>query len=129
MSYIADFLRDIEIRPQDECWIIQIASERTRIDSKAKSPTEGIVGIGFLRGFDYWDDICLGIAIHPDYRNKGYGTLMMAWLDLIARQRGVKNLRLHVHPDNLSARKLYHKFDFVLEGQRENGEFILFKKY
>jgi ribosomal protein S18 acetylase RimI-like enzyme len=84
-----------------------------------------IIGYGFLRGWEEgWDDICLGVIIHPAFRANGYGELLVRFLHCAARNAGLSRIRLHVNPDNTKAYELYKKLGYTFEDTRENGELI-----
>ncbi len=83
------------------------------------------IGFGMLRGWDEgWEDICLGLIVHQDYRGKGYGSFLMSCLVDEAKRRGLARIRLHVNPENTTAINLYKKFGFKQEGIRDDGEGI-----
>ena len=83
-----------------------------------------IVGYGMLRGWDEGYDIpSLGIVIHPDERGKGMGEYMMLKLHGAAKQKGAKEVRLKVYPDNSAAIQLYKKLGYVFRGF-EQGQMI-----
>jgi len=66
------------------------------------------------QGLGYIDDETpqLGISLLPAYQGKGYGhQLMLAALDA-ARQAGIKQVSLTVHPEN-PARLMYARCGFV----------------
>lgn len=85
--------------------------------------------VGFIRGWnENWDDKCLGLIVHPRYRGRGYGSLMLHFLETVARNRGEKRLRLHVNPHNHPARKLYEKNYWYPYGRRDDGEIIMYKQ-
>ena len=97
--------------------------------SKPVSLKDKVLAYGFIRGWDAeWEDKCLGICVHPDHRNKGYGELMVRFLHVAARERGLEKIRLHVHPDNTKALSLYKKMGYEIVGTRKNGELIGYKK-
>ncbi len=58
------------------------------------------------------------IAIHPEYRNYGYGKRLLA--DTMRRiiQRGVVLATLEVRKNNLLAQRMYLKFGFKMVGKR-----------
>lgn len=58
------------------------------------------------------------IAIHPDYRRKGYGNKIVEGLISIARKEGVKKLTLEVRRSNIAAQNLYKKYGFMPYGVR-----------
>lgn len=76
------------------------------------------------------------IAVHPDFRRKGIGVLLMDNLLSISKIENLIGLTLEVRKSNLSAQNLYKKFGFVEEGVRpnyysDNGEdaIIMWKHY
>jgi len=86
------------------------------------------MAVGFLRGWEpRWEHKCLGLIVHQDARGRGYGSLMLRFLETIARDKGETKLRLHVDPQNHKARKLYEKNYWYPYGRRENGELIYYK--
>ena len=87
---------------------------------------EIILGYGMLRGWDEGYSIpSLGIYIHPLYRRKGLGKLMMLFLQSAAQLRGSTQVRLKVYSDNYAAIKLYQKMDYKFEGEQD-GQMIGF---
>lgn len=66
------------------------------------------------------------IAVHPDYRRRGIGELLLLDLFEQSAQRGVVRLTLEVRVSNLPAQALYQKYGFVTAGRRlryyANGE-------
>ncbi|MBE6066571.1 MAG: ribosomal-protein-alanine N-acetyltransferase [Clostridium lundense] len=76
------------------------------------------------------------IAVHPDFRRKGIGTLLMDKLMFISKNENLIGLTLEVRKSNLSAQNLYNQFGFIEEGVRknyysDNGEdaIIMWKHY
>lgn len=76
------------------------------------------------------------VAVHPDFRRKGIGTLLMDKLMFISKNENLIGLTLEVRKSNLSAQNLYKQFGFVEEGVRknyysDNGEdaIIMWKHY
>lgn len=59
------------------------------------------------------------IAVHPEYRGKGIGSMIVDALIDIARMDGVIAMTLEVRRSNLPAQGLYSKFGFVTEGIRK----------
>ena len=83
------------------------------------------IGFGMLRGWDEgWEDVCLGLVVHQNYRKQGCGSFLMKCLIDEAKRRKVSRIRLHVSPRNLPAIKLYKKLGFKQEGTRDDGELI-----
>ncbi len=59
----------------------------------------------------------IGMAVHDQYHNLGVGTaLMAALIDQADNWLNLLRLELTVFTDNKSARRLYEKFGFVIEG-------------
>ena len=70
------------------------------------------------KGYGYVDNKTpeLGIAILPDFKQKGIGTILMKEINQQARDDGYKSLSLSVDPDNHSAVRLYEKLGFEYFG-------------
>jgi ribosomal-protein-alanine N-acetyltransferase len=60
----------------------------------------------------------MNVAVHPDYRRRGIGELLLLDLYDQARPRGVLRLSLEVRASNLAAQGLYRKYGFQVEGRR-----------
>ncbi|MCC5900040.1 GNAT family N-acetyltransferase [Sodalinema gerasimenkoae] len=58
------------------------------------------------------------LAVHPDYRRRGLGQLMLWGLLHAARQRQLSRATLEVNANNLAARSLYEQFGFREAGRR-----------
>lgn len=65
-----------------------------------------------------------GLAIHPDFTGKGFGSKMMTEIIDLGKQRGLKRLELSTATFNTKAIKLYEKHGFVLEGIMKNYTYI-----
>lgn len=66
----------------------------------------------------------LGIAILPEYREKGIGRrLMQATIDA-AFERGMTRIELEVYERNHRARFLYQKLGFEIEGIKRKGLYL-----
>lgn len=84
-----------------------------------------IVGYGMLRGWDEgYDTPSLGLVIHPDYRGKGLGGLLMNFLHVAAALRGAKEVLLHVDQGNEVAIKLYQSLGYRLAGATNRDDFV-----
>lgn len=59
------------------------------------------------------------IAVHPEFRNSGVGSVLMKTLLAIARERGIIALTLEVRRSNHSAQALYRKYGFEEGGMRK----------
>jgi len=67
------------------------------------------------------------IAVHPEYRQNGIGSLLLESLIDIAKKEGISRMTLEVRKSNFVARKLYRKYGFEECGMRksyyaDNGE-------
>jgi ribosomal-protein-alanine N-acetyltransferase len=93
---------------------------------RKRMPLSGVVGYG-----GFWIILDEGhlstIAIHPDWRGRGLGELMLVALMDVAIMRGAGELTLEVRVSNHVAQNLYRKHGFVQVGLRkryyhDNGE-------
>lgn len=64
------------------------------------------------------------VGILKDYRGKGIGTSFFEMLDCWAKENGIKRLELTVECCNETARHLYEKSGFKIEGTREKSMFV-----
>lgn len=69
----------------------------------------------------------LTFAVHPDYRNRGIGAVLLRELGDEALRRGGKSIYLEVRRGNFVAQRLYNSFGFSVIGHRaryysDNGE-------
>jgi ribosomal-protein-alanine N-acetyltransferase len=67
------------------------------------------------------------IAVHPEYRKNGIGSLLIEGLIDIAKTEGISRMTLEVRRSNLAAQRLYRKYGFEECGLRksyyaDNGE-------
>lgn len=60
------------------------------------------------------------VAVHPDYRRRGLGEMLVAKLIAISEEKGIQQHSLEVRPSNRDAIALYHKFDFQEMGRRKS---------
>jgi ribosomal-protein-alanine N-acetyltransferase len=59
------------------------------------------------------------IAVHPEFRNCGIGSMLMDALIKEAEAQGIKALTLEVRKSNLKAQALYRKYGFEGTGARK----------
>lgn len=83
----------------------------------------GKVG-GKIVGFvEFWvmyeESHVIDIAVHPDFRSKGYGKTLMKHLIERSKALGAKKIFLEVRPSNTIAINLYKKFGFSESGIRK----------
>jgi ribosomal protein S18 acetylase RimI-like enzyme len=53
------------------------------------------------------------IIVLPEFRNKGVGKKMMAYIEKAAKKSGCGKITLEVRFDNMSARHLYKSLEFI----------------
>lgn len=66
------------------------------------------------------------VGVRAEYRNLGLGDGLMCELYQFAKQQGWQQLSLGVHQDNLAARRLYARHDWVTK--KTFGEYLLMTK-
>ena len=81
----------------------------------------GDLAIGFIIA-RFASDQCeiLNIAIDVSYRLKGYASILLDGLIKECQKKNIKELFLEVRESNLSAIKLYDKYNFNEVGLRKN---------
>jgi ribosomal-protein-alanine acetyltransferase len=62
----------------------------------------------------------LNVAVHPRYRRRGIGAVLMAEALREARERAAEAVTLEVRRSNLGARRLYASLAFEEVGVRRN---------
>jgi ribosomal protein S18 acetylase RimI-like enzyme len=83
------------------------------------------VAYGMLRGWDEgYPTASVGVAVRRTREREGIGRAMMEALHDAARARGADSVRLRVHPDNHSARRLYERLGYQPVGM-ERGEILM----
>jgi L-phenylalanine/L-methionine N-acetyltransferase len=65
-----------------------------------------------------------GLAIDPDHSGKGFGSMMMEEIKLLAKQNGFLRIELTVATGNEKAIELYKKAGFIHEGVLKNFTFL-----
>jgi len=61
-----------------------------------------------------------GIAIHPDFHNQGLGTKLLAKIEEIAHELGLRKLEAEFFEGNEVAQRLYiEKLNYEIEGRRK----------
>jgi len=73
--------------------------------------------VGMLRAFGimkYADDAAhlLLLAVHPVHRRAGTGSALLQWLELVARNAGIRIVRLETRDDNPAARAFYRRHGY-----------------
>ncbi|MDO7906474.1 GNAT family N-acetyltransferase [Paenibacillus sp. JX-17] len=70
----------------------------------------------------------IAVAVHPSYQRQGIGHALMNSIKGVAREKGIRKLRLRVLSSNTAAISFYKRCGFVEEG-RLVGEFYLEEQY
>jgi L-phenylalanine/L-methionine N-acetyltransferase len=65
-----------------------------------------------------------GVAIHPNFAGKGFGSKMLNEIIEIGRERNLKRIELSTATFNQKAIKLYEKHGFVFEGILKNYTYL-----
>jgi ribosomal protein S18 acetylase RimI-like enzyme len=85
-----------------------------------------VVGYGLLRGWDEGYPVpSLGIAVHPNLRAIGLGSVLMEYLEMMAAHRGATSVRLRVMRDNAAAVSLYSRRGYRLEPDAVDGGLLV----
>ena len=62
----------------------------------------------------------VNIAVHPKYRSLGIGSKLLSSFIELGRNEDWYKINLEVRESNLSAQKLYSKYNFKVDGIRKN---------
>lgn len=70
------------------------------------------------------------LAISRGYRGKGFGKILLEYVETDARRRwpDMKLLKFAVGKENVRAQKFYKKLGFVRSDEQESGDFIHYEK-
>lgn len=81
---------------------------------------------GLLRGWNEGYEIpSLGIAVHPTARGNGLGSLVIEYLEAMARNRGAPAIRLRVHKDNARAIAMYERRGYAMHADTDNARLLV----
>ncbi len=69
------------------------------------------------------DFLLVDIALSPQWRNRGMGTLLIQAAQDAAAQASARGLALHVEQRNTAARRLYDRLGFMLAGESDGQRF------
>lgn len=96
---------------------------------------EGGVVLGYLRLQDKYNFpegtgvlSINGLAVAEKARGRGIGSILLEAATDEARRRGARKIALHVHSTNTTARRLYERHGYVVEGTRTR-EFLIEGQY
>lgn len=79
---------------------------------------KNIIGYGHLDSEE--NKIWLGICVCENYRGKGYGKKIMNYILGFAKNNNLEKIHLTVDKNNIIAKKLYEKKNFIVEKENEN---------
>ena len=121
-------IKDILISDFDNFWTYDILKEELECENSyfviAKTENNEIVGFaGFKIIIDEAD--IMNIVVKKSFRHNGIGSILLENLISYAKDKDLKTITLEVNEHNLSAIKLYDKFNFDHIGIRKkyyNGE-------
>ena len=89
--------------------------------SYARAAMVGERLVGYMLAILIPDEAHLGnIAVHPDWRGKGIGQMLLDDLLVESARVGVKRLTLEVRESNVKARKFYYDNEFIDVAIRRN---------
>ena len=108
---------------KEEAYQREIDSDKSTLIALHLSELNGdrdrIIGIGCLWSIVDEAHITL-LAVHPDYRGRGLGQLLLFELLKDAIARSLAWATLEVNENNLAAINLYKKYGFQIAGKRRN---------
>ncbi|HOM01490.1 MAG TPA: ribosomal protein S18-alanine N-acetyltransferase [Acetivibrio sp.] len=105
--------------------IEEVLNNRMAIYITAKINGKVIGYAGMWKIFD--EGHITNIAVHPEFRQNGIGSMLVEKLVGIAKERGIERMTLEVRKSNTAAQALYFKYGFKEQGCRkgyyaDNGE-------
>jgi [ribosomal protein S18]-alanine N-acetyltransferase len=110
-SFTNPWTRDMytwELQNRSVCHIYVVRSEEKPV-------------IGFCTFWLVFDEIHINnVAIRPEFRGQGIGTLLMHHVLAAAVQLGARRATLEVRAGNEGARRLYERLGFYVAGRRKN---------
>jgi ribosomal protein S18 acetylase RimI-like enzyme len=105
-------------------------TERAGPDAHLVAEEDGVV-LGYLRLQDKYpfpEGVGVlsvnGLAVAEKARGRGVGSILLTAATAEGRRRGARKIALHVHATNLTARRLYERHGYVLEGTHPR-EFLI----
>lgn len=123
-----NIIKDILFSNFDDFWSYDILKQELECEASyvivAKSDNSEIVGFACLKVILDEADI-MNIVVKKSYRHNGIGSILLENLIFYAKTLNLKTVTLEVNDNNLSAIRLYDKFDFDNIGIRKkyyNGE-------
>ena len=88
-----------------------------------------IAGFFMLRGFDRKFDVpSYGVWVNHEFSKKGIAGLTLKFSISILKILSVKKIMLKVHPDNISAKKIYESYGFQFSHIDKNNDNLVYYK-
>lgn len=118
---VAVFIKDFGQWPHDYCLVAE------KEDKIIGAVWVRVIN-GDIKGYGFIDDHTpeFGIALFPEYRNKGIGTALMQEMIEYLRKKGYRQTSLSVHKGNKAIR-LYRKLGFETVEDRKEDFLMLLK--
>lgn len=118
-----NIIKDILISDFDDFWNYDILKQELKCDNSyfviAKNDNEEIIGFAGLKTIIDQADI-MNIVVKKSFRGNGIGSRLLENLIFYAKDNNLKIVTLEVNEHNLSAIRLYDKFEFDHIGIRKN---------
>ena len=116
-----DGVIEIEKRSFISPWTKKMFEETLRSPVSANFVIKINVEIfGYIMLYSVEDEAhIMNLAVHPDFRGKGYGSALIDHAVLYCARRNISEFYLEVREGNLNARHLYAKFGFGIVGKRK----------
>lgn len=114
-------------------FIEEITNNKFAIYVSAKIDNKIIGYAGMWKVFD--EGHITNVAVHPEFRGMGIGSLLVEKLVEISKDRGITSMTLEVRRSNLIAQELYIKHGFKAGGFRKayyadnNEDAVIMWKY
>jgi ribosomal-protein-alanine N-acetyltransferase len=116
-----DGVREVEVQSFPNPWSSKAFMSELRDNKYAYYLVACIDGriIGYAGMWRLFSEAHItNIAVHPDFRRRGVGELLLFALMDQARRFGMTSMTLEVRPSNSAALSLYRKHGFVQRGVR-----------
>lgn len=114
---------EIERQSFSEPWSVGLFRHELRLPFSRclVARAEGQRVIGYVCWWTVGDEVhLLNLAVHPRYRRRGVGRVLLGIVLDAAREAGARLVTLEVHHDNEAAQALYSAHGFVQTGIRRN---------
>ncbi|MFW6196266.1 MAG: GNAT family N-acetyltransferase [Thermoplasmatota archaeon] len=94
------------------------------IDPDIEGPHR-MVGVGDYQVKEGQNIAEVSVMIRDEYQDQGIGTVLLEYLTMIAKQRGLYGFTAEVLAENRKMLRVFEKMGYDIEKQREGGEYIL----